>query len=286
MGRLAHDLGYGLRQLRKTPVFTAVAVLTLALGIGANTAIFSIVNGVLLQPLPYPRPERIVQVSVTHAGQLEFADFSAREFDFLKRRSESFSFLAAQHSVGFNLTGGAEAIRVRALRVSSTYFDVFGVQPVLGRAFSPDEDTAGGPNVVVLSYGVWTSQFGADPHLIGKNISLDGAAYSIIGVMPRTFQSIPAADLWTTIGPVDATIGLGYNYTLLGRLKNETPRAQADANLSTVEASFFKEFRPTIVFRPNIFKPSNCASCRSLTLLRPIIGSPSSCFSARLGSYY
>ena len=237
------DLRYAARMLVKNPGFTAVAVLTLALGIGANTAIFTVVYGVLLRPLPYPRPDRIVQITASYRGQIDYSGFSALEFDFWNRHSGPFQFLAARTGVGFNLTGGSESARVRAHRVSSTYFNVLGVQPFLGRNFSADEDSPSGPNVAVLSYGLWKSQFGGDSQIVGKTISLDGAAYTVIGVMPSGFQSVPAADLWTTIAQVNKSIGSGINYTLIARLKNDTSRTQADSYLGVVKDSFFEGFR-------------------------------------------
>lgn len=243
MRRLIQDARYGLRQLAKAPGFTAVAVLTLGLGIGANTAIFSVFNGVIVRPLPYPKSERIIQITGTYKGQLQYSEFSAQEFKFFSGHSEPFEFLAAQHRIGFNLTGGTEPVRVQALRVSSGYFNVLGVQPVIGRSFSPDEDRTGGPSVVVLSYTLWKDQFGGDPLLIGKSVSLDGADYTVVGVAPRSFQSIPAADIWTTIAQVDRTIGSGYNYTVIGRLKDGTSREQANNYFATVKTAFFQQFR-------------------------------------------
>lgn len=124
---LLQDLRYAFRQLRKSPGFAAVAILTLALGIGANAAIFSVVNGVLLRPLPYPDPARIVRLSAYYNGELQYSGFSVREFNFWKEHSEPFAFVAARTGVGFNLTGSAEPVRLRALRVSSSYFDVLGI---------------------------------------------------------------------------------------------------------------------------------------------------------------
>jgi len=242
---LFKDVRYALRQFSKNVGFTTVAVLTLALGIGANTAIFSVVNAVLLHPLPYPESDRIVQLSAYYQGELQYSNFTAREFDFLKESSEPFEFLAARTEVGFNLTGTAQPVRIRALRVSSTYFNTFGVQPFLGRNFSKEEDSPGGPNVAVLSYGVWMSHFGGEPALIGKSVFLDGTPFTVIGVLPRSFQSIPAADLWTTIAQANATIGSGQNYTLLARLRTDILPEQADKYLQLKQRSFFQQFRPT-----------------------------------------
>jgi predicted permease len=240
---LLQDLRYAFRQLRKSPGFAAVAILTLALGIGANAAIFSVVNGVLLRSLPYPDPAQIVQLSAYYKGELEYSAFSVGEFNFWKEHSEPFAFVAARTGVGFNLTGSAQPVRLRAFRVSSTYFDVFGVQPVLGRNFSKDEDSPSGPNVAILSYDLWKSEFAGDLGLVGKGISLDGVLFTVVGILPGGFQSIPAADLWTTIAQVNPTTGSGQNYTLLARVKNSASLKQADSYLRVVRKSFFQQFR-------------------------------------------
>jgi predicted permease len=248
---LLQDVRYGLRVLRKNPGFTAVAVITLALGIGANTAMFSVVNGVLLRPLPYPEPERIMQLSLVSRGQSEGMDFSARQFDFWSSHSEPFQCLTAMTDVGFNLVGGSRPERVRALRVSTGYFQVFGVQPALGREFSADEDRPGGANVAILSHGLWVRDFASDPNVLGRTVVLDSASFTIVGVMPSSFEStwsfmgssVPV-DLWTTIGQVASTIGSGTNYDVIGRLKAGVSRRQANAYFATLTKPFLLEFDP------------------------------------------
>lgn len=163
MKDLWQDIRYGVRTIGRQPAFVAVIVLTLALGIGANTAIFSVVYGVLLRPLPYPEPDRIIQLSISYKGQLDYSGFTAREYAFWKDHSEPLEYLAATTPAGFNLSGADRPLRVSALRVSSDYFRVMGVLPVFGREFSPDEDSLKGPSVAILSYGLWKSQFGATP---------------------------------------------------------------------------------------------------------------------------
>lgn len=244
METLWKDIRYGFRTLGKSPGFTALIILTLALGIGANTAMFSVVYGVLLRPLPYPQADRITQISISYKGQLDYSGFDARESDFWKTHDQPFQYLAATTSVGFNLSSGSQPLRVRALRVSADYFQVLGVQPVLGREFSPDDDSLNGPNVAVLSSGLWESQFGGDRGLVGKTVSLDGTPYSVVGIMPAGFQSIPPVDVWTTIGQVAHSIGSGINYTVIGRLKSGISGKQADSYLGTAKDSFFNEFRP------------------------------------------
>ena len=243
MKTLVEDARYGLRLLWKSPAFTMVAVLTLSLGIGANTAIFSVVNGVLLRSLPYPESDRIVQICISYKGEVDYSSFTAREFEYWKAHSEPFSSLAARTGVGVNLAGGSESVRVRAHRVSSTYFNVLGVPPVFGRNFSADEDTPGGPNVTILSHDLWKTQFGGDPDLVGRNVLLDGASYAVIGVMPAEFRSLPPADVWTTIAQANSSTGSGRNYTVVGRLKKGISADQADSYLSLAKDSFISLFR-------------------------------------------
>ncbi len=249
MKNLWQDVRYGLRTIAKQPGFAAIVILTLALGIGANTAIFSVVYGVLLRPLPYPHPDRITQISISYQGQLDYSGFDAREFDFWKAHNQPFDYLAASTDVGFNLSTGSQPLRVRALRVSKDYFRVMGVQPALGREFSQDEDSLNGPNVVILSYGLWKSQLGGNAGILGRAISLDGKPYTVVGVMPAGFQSMwgrpagPSVDLWTTIGQVNQSLGSGINYIVLGRLKNGMSFRQVNGYFSSIKDSFFKQFR-------------------------------------------
>lgn len=242
MGTLLQDLRFGLRMLAKHPGFTAVAVITLALGIGANTAIFSIVYGVLLRPLPYPHPDRIVMLSRTYRGAVDYPAFGSREFAFWQEHRKPLAYLSASTDVGFNLAGGSRAERVEGLRVSSEYFHVLGVEPALGRDFRADEDRIGGANVAILSNGLWKSQFGADPKVIGKEISLGGNPYTVVGVMPAGFASLPAAEVWTTIGQVADTIGSGSNYEVMARLKPGVTRVQASAFLNAFSAQYVSQF--------------------------------------------
>jgi hypothetical protein len=242
MSALLQDLRYGLRMLAKNPGFTAVAVITLALGIGANTAMFSVVYGVLLHPLPYPHPERMVQISRTFRGQLEsHTGFDALAFDFWKQHRSPFQNLAAFTGVGFNLTGTGMPERLEALRVSSEYFHVYGVQPLLGRDFSPDEDRLGVANVAILSHDLWKAHFESDPHALGRRVLLDGVPYTIIGVMPAGFQSIPAPELWTTIGQVRETIGGGQNFRVIGRLEPGVSEERASIYLAGLTEQFAEQ---------------------------------------------
>src|SRR5215470_16533488 len=175
------DCRYGVRQLRKNPGFSAVAVLTLALGIGANTALFSVVNGVLLNPLPYPHPEELVSLSQKLPPFVQFA-ISYPDFLDWGRMNHTFQALAAYRQHNFNLTGSGEAQRLKATQISASFFPLLRVNPLIGRSFSPDEDRRGAAHVVMLSASLWTSKFAASPLILGKTLTLDGEAYTVIGV--------------------------------------------------------------------------------------------------------
>ena len=196
LNELAQDVRYGVRSLLKGPGFAAVAILTLALGIGANSAIFSFVDGVLLKPLPYPDPERIL---LLWEKPPDGGNNVVSAMNFLDWRSQSSSFTGVAAITGsrsMTLSGRGEPTLMRVGRVSAPYFDILGVKPTLGRTFAADEDTPGKEHVVVLSHRLWMTQFGADAGLVGRSITLDGESYAVIGVMPegtvfdRTFNQM------------------------------------------------------------------------------------------------
>jgi putative ABC transport system permease protein len=225
-----NDLRFALRSLRKSPGFTVVAVATLALGIGANTTVFSVVYGVLLRPLPYPQSERIVQLAETAQGYRGTKDAPYAGFRYLDQHREVFRSLAASTSLGFNLFAGGAAERVHALRVSREYFRVLGVAPAIGRAFTADEDRPGGPDVAILSHGLSVRRFGGDRRVIGQTILLDGRPFTVVGVMPAGFTDVdPTVDLWSTLAQVGRTIGSGQNLHVLGRLAPGVSLARARA---------------------------------------------------------
>ncbi|HEV2247032.1 MAG TPA: ABC transporter permease, partial [Terriglobia bacterium] len=180
METLLQDVRFGLRQLRRNPGFTIVAVLTLALGIGANTAIFSVVNAVVLRALPYPHSRRLVWVAeVIPALNAELAGGA----DYLDWRDQNKSFermTAYDPAVSFNLTGRGTPARVHAAQVSANFFPTLGVDPQLGRSFTPEEDQPNGPNTVVLMHAFWQQYFGSDPQVLGKTITLDGRPYVVV----------------------------------------------------------------------------------------------------------
>ena len=188
MQTLLQDLRYGARMLLKKPGFTLVAVITLALGIGANTAIFSVVNAVLLRPLPFKEPDRLVMIREMKLPQ--FPEFSVSPGNFLdwKRQNTVFERLVAIRGASFNLIGAGDPEQVFGWRVTDGFFAMLGAQPQLGRDFLPEEDQPGRANVVLLSHGFWQRRFGGDPKILNRTITLSSQSYTVIGVMPATFQ--------------------------------------------------------------------------------------------------
>ena len=207
MDDLLNDIRFGLRMIRKSPGFAAVAILTLAIGIGANAAIFSFVDAVLLKPLPYPHPEQIVQVW-EKPPKYERNGVSTMNFLDWKNQNTVFQFIAAETGGSVTLSGGQNPVQLRGSRVSAPYFDVFGIKPVLGRAFAPDEDQPGKDQVVILSHRIWESRFAADPALVGRKIILDNRPYTVIGILPaNTRFDRGRQDIWTPLAfqPQDMT---------------------------------------------------------------------------------
>ncbi len=186
METLWQDVRYSLRVLGKNPGFAAIAILTLALGIGANTALFSVVNGVLLRPLPYPQPDRIVAISEKTAN-FERSSISYPNFLDWQRANSTFSSIAAYRSDDFSITGRGEAERVRIGMVSAGFFEILGVTPARGRLFTPEEDRLGTTPVAILSAGLWQRKFGSAPDIVGKRITMNGVAYTVVGVLPANF---------------------------------------------------------------------------------------------------
>src|SRR5271154_2910553 len=184
---LTQDVVYGLRVLRKNPGFTLITILTLALGIGANTALFSIVNGVLLNPLPYPKPNELVTV---HASKPNFdtGSVSYPNFRDWQRDNQTLAALAIHRIYSFVLTGTGEAESIPSQFVSSDFFPMLGVKPALGRLFAPGEDEIGRSPVVLISSGFWARKFGSKPDVVGKALTLDGRNFTIVGVLPAGFD--------------------------------------------------------------------------------------------------
>ncbi|MFZ0908478.1 MAG: ABC transporter permease [Candidatus Acidiferrales bacterium] len=235
--QLFQDFRYGLRTLRKSPGFSAVAVLTLALGIGANTAIFSVVSGVLLRPLPYPEPERLVAIASYD---------SLPNMDDIEKQSRSFEALGANTMQRLDYTGGAEPIQVFAITCNAELFQALRAKPALGRLITADDDRYGAPGAVVLSHGFWTRQFGADPSVIGKSIPLSGNPYTIVGVLPEDFW-LPGrpGDVYASLRVVYPAAAQARNvhflYTYL-RLKPGVTLAQAQSEMDRIDESLARAY--------------------------------------------
>ena len=235
MRTLWQDLRYALRMLCKNPGFTTTAVLTLALGIGANTALFSVVNGVLLRPLPYPDPTSLVVISAVNQKTQEI--FPLCDADFLDWRSQNQSFGAvAAFSSGnrFNITGSGIPQQVLGDFVTAEYFSVLGVTPVVGRTFLPNEDQEASPRLALLSYGLWRSRYGSNPNIIGEQIVLNGSNFTIIGVMPRNFLPSSETQLWANLAIKPPNRRGPYYLTGEARLKPGVTFEQARADLAAI----------------------------------------------------
>jgi len=236
MGKLFRDLRYAARTLLKTPGFTLVAVFTLALGIGANTAIFSVIQNILLRPLPYPEPQRIVEIFNTYLPSFTHLGLSPGDYADWKRQAASVSEMSAYDSIsqGFNLIGEGDSQRVQASYASASLFPMLGIKPVVGRSFTPDEDRAGNVPIVMLSHRLWRSRFGADPAAVGRSITLDSQRYTIVGVLPAGFQLLRWADLWMPLGQFgdDLTSHVHHDFTVVARLKAGVTVAQARAEMN------------------------------------------------------
>ena len=232
-----------MRTLRKSPGFATVAVLTLAIGIGANTAIFSFVNGVMLKPLPYGEPERIVRVLEKPPGG-GFNGISSLNYLDWQRDNTVFEYMAAQTGGSVTLTGVNEPVQLRGNRVSSHYFDIFGVKASLGRTFAGDEDQAGKERVAVLSHALWDSQFGADPNVLGRAITLDGQPHTVVGVLPAGGAFDRAfAQIWRPLvfEPQNMTRNFHW-FGAFAKLKRGVTVKQATAQMDAIGARIAKDF--------------------------------------------
>jgi len=244
MDTLLQDLRFGLRLLLRQPAFTLLVVLTLALGIGANTAIFSVVNGVLLRPLPFPWPERLVMVWGHHA---DIGQETASLPDYLDWRegAPALEHLEAGSSTFFNLTGQGEPERIVGARTTAGFFQALRVPAALGRTFEPGEDRQGNNRVVVLSHGFWKRHLGASPEVLGRTLTLDGLPHTIIGVAPEHFRFLWNAELWAPL-TVDAQLGRRSDFlSVIGRLAPGATVEQAQAELTAVASRLAQQYPDT-----------------------------------------
>ena len=247
MGKLMRDVRHGLRVLWKRPGFTLIVVLTLALGIGANTILFSLVNSVLLNPLPYAEPERLVFVAQHREGE-SYDGVSYDDYKDFRDRANSFAHLAAvSPQWTLTLTGVNEPVSLRGLYASANLFAALGVAPAEGRAFAAEEDRANAGRVVVISDGLWRRQFGGDASVLGRSVALDGQPHTVVGVMPAGFHFSAEADLWIPLAQ-NPVIGRGRGVRLLsvfGRLREGLTREQAAGELGAVAARLEAEYPAT-----------------------------------------
>lgn len=238
------DLHYAGRRLRGNPVFAAVCILTLALGIGASTAILSAVHTVLFEALPYPEAGRVVMIwdSYNNGKRLDVTFGSYRE---LAERSRSFQAVAVMRSWQPTLLGEAEPERLDGQRVSASYFQVLGVAPALGRNFEPSDDLLNGPKVAILSDGLWRRRFGGDAAIVGKPITLNGDTYTVIGIMPRGFENVlaPAAEAWTTLQyDMSQDRAWGHHLRMAARLRPDVDRERARHELNMIAQTVMQEY--------------------------------------------
>jgi putative ABC transport system permease protein len=240
---LLQDLRYAARMLRKSPGFTAVAALTLALGIGANAAIFSVVNAVVLAPLAYPHADRLVELELTFPDGNQKA-VSVSHFNIWLRQTQAFDAIAAYDfsGPGINLTGNGLPEQLKGIRASASYFDVYSVPMARGRAYTAQEDVFNGPNVVVISNGLWRGRFGGDPNIIGRTIELGGEANTIVGVTGPTFHSDAQLDVWLPLRPDPSSTDQVGSLMCTALLKSGVTFAQAQAAMKLAAAEFRQKF--------------------------------------------
>ncbi|MGH9842459.1 MAG: ABC transporter permease [Blastocatellia bacterium] len=238
MQTLWQDLRYGARMLLKKPGFTLIAVITLGLGIGANTAIFSVVNAVLLRPLAYPEAERLMRIGRAYQPGQVYPS-SEPKFQYWRDHNQSFEAMTAmQGAPEINLSGGAEPEYVRGLRVSHEFFRVMGVNPALGRGFTKEEERPDGERVAVLTDGLWRRRYGADAGIIGSRIMLNHQSYTVAGVMPPGFRFLWPIDVFTPLQLRPDSQSGGHSFTVIGRLKPGVTEAQAAAEMKHVAENF------------------------------------------------
>src|ERR1043165_6708179 len=236
MRNFIQDVRYGIRMMAKRPGFTVIAAVTLALGIGANPAIFSAVNAVLLKSMPFPESEQLVDLSETFKPD-GFGSVSVPNYEDWKNQSTVFAGMSAYSFTSFNLEGGDTPQRIPGIRVSANYFDVLGVKPTLGRAFLPGEDVAGHEQVVLIGDDLWRRNFAADLNIVNQTIAVNGQKYTVVGVMPRELSSLyRTVQMWSPlVFPEQDRANRGdHKYLVIGRLKSGVTLAQASEQMNGI----------------------------------------------------
>jgi len=262
MSSLVQDVRHGLRALRKRPFATALAVFALGLGIGANAALFSAVDAVLLRPLPFANQDRLVVIWESDLARgMKQVEVSYPNFADWRTQAKSFEQLAAMPnavSEQFVMTGGTEPVRFRSSSVSATFFEVLGSKPALGRTFRAEDDQAGAQRVLVLSHGLWQRQFGGDPGVLGRVVTLDGTPFTIVGVMPAAFAYPRGAELWTPIVPAQPQYvndrDTGWLH-VVGRLRPDVDREQARVELDGIVRRLAKTYDKQTAGRSAVVTP-------------------------------
>ncbi|MCW5971022.1 MAG: ABC transporter permease [Blastocatellales bacterium] len=245
MEALLHDIRFALRVLVKNPGFTLVAAFALALGIGANTAIFSVVNGVLLRPLAYPKPEQLTMVWLDNRRQGIREDITSwPNYTDWRDQNQTFQGMAGYRSTRLNLTGSGEPEEMQVVMVTTNFFQLMGIGPALGRGFVDDESQPGKDNVVVLSHGLWQRRFGGDPAILNRQINLNGQATTVIGVMPAGFEFPSKTDMWGPLAPNDRLRAARGAFWLpvIGRLKDSVTIEQARAEMNVIAERLENEY--------------------------------------------
>src|SRR5579884_1764371 len=275
METLIQDLRYGFRMLGRNPGFTAIAVLSLALGIGVNTSIFTLVNAALLRPLPVDHPEQIVSLRTALKGGNDSFNLSYPMYEDVRKMSSAFSGLAAARFITVNLSTGSSNERVWGYLATGNYFEMLGVPAALGRTFTQEEDRAEGADpYVVLSFACWRARFAADPSIVGKSVLINGHPFSIIGVAPEGFMGtevVFAPDFWLPM-MMQEQADPGSNWLhnrnegrlnqVIGRMKAGVGMAQAQAQTEAIAAQIAKDYlsrsgaaQTIVVSRPGFFVP-------------------------------
>src|SRR6185436_4547470 len=245
MTNLPQDLRYGIRSLIKNPGFALIAVGTLALGIGANTAIFSVVNGVLLRPLPYNDVDRIMTVWEDNikSGKKEDGASPANFLDW-RDQNQVFEQLATAEPYGHTLTGSNDPERFRSWLVSEGFFEILGVNPLYGRTFRPEENQAGNSRVIVMGETLWRQRFGADPKLVGQSLLLNGQPHEVIGIMPAACQFPAGRVMWAPLvlrQSYQQDRGSAY-FKVIGRLKPGVTREQAQQEMTAIQSRLAEQY--------------------------------------------
>src|SRR5215475_12979020 len=268
MDHLLQDFRFGLRLLRKDPGFTFIAVFVMAVSIGATAAIFSVINSVLLRPLPFKQPERLVRIW----GQLEKEGIpknwiSEPEFLELKQQCSSFEDIAAYSADGANLTGSGEPVRVNTASVSAAFFETLGIDPAMGRTFTEEEDQPGRAQLVVMSHSLWRQRFASDEQILGKTIGLDSNTYTVIGVMPAGFSYPSKEDLWIPLAINAANPNnRGSHYLeVIARPKSGVTIAAAQTELSQVASALQQQY-------PTFYQESSGWGLYAVPMLDEVVG--------------